>query len=61
MGLVNETVFQFNSEYNLGKDSAKSLMAYCRPAVEKYIFSKVLSLILINVYSYMIKYLQCML
>ncbi len=41
MGLVNDTVHTFNSEYNLGKDSAKSLMTYCRPAVEKYIFSKV--------------------
>ena len=41
MGLVNETVHSFNSEHNLGKESAKSLMHYCRPAVEKYIFSKV--------------------
>ncbi len=41
MGLVNETVFAFNSEYNLGKDTAKSLMPFCRPSVEKYIFSKV--------------------
>jgi hypothetical protein len=41
MGLVNETVFAFNSEYNLGKDTAKTLMPFCRPSVEKYIFSKV--------------------
>jgi hypothetical protein len=41
MGLVNETVHAFNSEYNLGKDTAKGLMPYCRPAVEKYVFSKV--------------------
>jgi hypothetical protein len=40
LGLVNETVFAFNSEYNLGKDTAKSLMPFCRPAVEKYVFSK---------------------
>lgn len=40
MGLVNETVFAFNSEYNLGKDTAKTLMPFCRPSVEKYIFSK---------------------
>ena len=26
MGLVNETVQTFNSEYNLGKDQAKTLM-----------------------------------
>jgi hypothetical protein len=41
MSLANETVHSFNSEYNLGKDEAKSIMQYCRPAVEKYIFSKV--------------------
>lgn len=40
MSLVHETVHAFNSDYNLGKESAKSLMTYCRPAVEKYIFSK---------------------
>jgi hypothetical protein len=41
MGLVAETVHAFNSDYNLGKDTAKSLMPYCRPVVEKYLFSKV--------------------
>jgi hypothetical protein len=41
MELVNETVHAFNSEYNLGKDTAKSLMPFCRPVVEKYLFSKV--------------------
>lgn len=41
MGLVNETVHAFHSEYNLGKETAKGLMPYCRPAVEKYLFSKV--------------------
>ena len=40
MGLVNETVYALNSEYNLDKDTAKSMMPYCRPAVEKYVFSK---------------------
>ena len=40
MGLVNETVHAFHSEYNLGKETAKGLMPYCRPAVEKYVFSK---------------------
>jgi hypothetical protein len=40
MGLVNETVYALNSEYNLGKDTAKSMMPYCRPAVEKYVFGK---------------------
>ena len=41
MGLVDETVHAFNSDYNLGKDTAKGLMPYCRPVVEKYLFSKV--------------------
>lgn len=40
MGLINETVHAFNSEYNLGKETAKTLMPYCRSSVEKYIFSK---------------------
>lgn len=40
MGLVNETVHAFNSEYNLGNDKAKSLMPYARPVVEKYVFGK---------------------
>lgn len=43
IGIINETVFAFNSEYNLGKETAKSLMTHCRPAVEKYIFNKVTS------------------
>jgi hypothetical protein len=47
LGLINETVHAFSSDYNLGKETAKSLMQFCRPAVEKYIFSKV-SLIFIN-------------
>jgi hypothetical protein len=34
MGLINETVHTFTSEYNLGKETAKSLMPFCRPAVE---------------------------
>lgn len=42
--LTNETVRAFHSEYNLGKETAKGLMQYCRPAVEKYIFSKVKSI-----------------
>ena len=41
VGIINETVMAFNSEYNLGKDTAKSLMSHCRPAVEKYLFNKV--------------------
>ena len=41
IGIINETVQAFNSEYNLGKDTGKNLMQYCRPSVEKYIFSKV--------------------
>lgn len=30
----------FNSEYNLGNEHAKGLIIFCRPAVEKYVFSK---------------------
>jgi hypothetical protein len=48
MSLVNETVHTFNSEYNLGKETAKSLMPFCRPAVEQYIFSKVRKIIFRN-------------
>jgi hypothetical protein len=38
--VVNETVQSFNSEYNLGKEVGKDLLHYCRPAVERYIFTK---------------------
>lgn len=38
--VINETVHQFGSDYNLGKEGAKDLMLFCRPAVEKYMFSK---------------------
>ena len=38
--VVNETVLSFNSEYNLGKDVGKDILTYCRPAVERYIFTK---------------------
>ncbi len=41
MGLSDEIVHTFHSDFNLGKDIAKGLMQHCRPAVEKYIFSKV--------------------
>ena len=58
MSVVDETVFAFNSEYNLGKESAKSLIHYCRPAVEKYVFSKVRIKLLMK-HSCMISYLQC--
>ncbi len=59
MGLVNETVFAFNSEYNLGKDTAKTLMPFCRPSVEKYIFSKVRNQYFYNSISYMINFSRC--
>ena len=48
MGLIQETVASFNSEYNLGKETAKGLMTFCRPSVEKYVFSKVINLFPIN-------------
>ena len=40
IAVVNETVQSFNSEYNFGKDVGKDILTYCRPAVERYIFSK---------------------
>lgn len=60
MGLVNETVHAFHSEYNLGKDTAKGLMPYCRPAVEKYVFSKVIAIYFLNnIHSCTINCLRC--
>ncbi len=41
IAVINETVSSFGSQYNLGKDGAKELIVFCRPAVEKYMFSKV--------------------
>jgi hypothetical protein len=38
--VVNETVMSFESEYNLGKETGKDLLQYCRLAVERYFFSK---------------------
>jgi len=38
--VVNETVMCFESEYNLGKETGKDLLQYCRMAVERYFFSK---------------------
>jgi hypothetical protein len=38
--VVNETVMCFESEYNLGKETGKDLLQYCRLAVERYFFSK---------------------
>lgn len=40
IAVVNETVQSFNSEYNFGKDVGKDILTYCRPAVERYVFSK---------------------
>ena len=61
MEVINETVLSFNSEYNLGKETAKSLMHFCRPSVEKYIFAKVHIFYSLNVkFSFTISCLQCM-
>ena len=38
--VVNETVNSFNSEYNLGKEMGKDMLFYCRPTVERYLFSR---------------------
>ena len=38
--VVNETVHSLNSEFNLGKEVGKDMLHYSRPAVERYLFSK---------------------
>jgi len=40
MGVVNETVKSFFAQYNYGKSGTKDFMIYCRPSVEKYVFSR---------------------
>ncbi|MDR3549471.1 MAG: hypothetical protein P4M11_14600 [Candidatus Pacebacteria bacterium] len=37
---VQETVKAFYQQYNYGKTGTKDLMQYCRPSVERYMFSK---------------------
>ena len=39
INLINETVKSFFQQHNYGNTSTKGLMMYCRPSVEKYIFS----------------------
>jgi len=39
MDLINETVKSFFQQHNYGNSSMKGFMMYCRPSVEKYIFS----------------------
>lgn len=40
MQIVNETITCFESQYNLGKETSKEILVFCRPAVERYIFGK---------------------
>jgi len=40
MMIANETVHSFESEYNFGKEMGKDILIFCRPAVERYFFSK---------------------
>ena len=40
MTVVNETVKSFFQQYNYGKTGTKDFMIYCRPSVEKFVFSK---------------------
>lgn len=43
---VEETVDSLFSHYNYGRSSAEKIMVYCRPSVEKFIYSKLLSQLL---------------
>ena len=38
--MINETVAAFYKDFNIGSTDKKSLMHRCRPAVERYLFSK---------------------
>ncbi|CAG9312208.1 unnamed protein product [Blepharisma stoltei] len=40
---VEETVDSLFSHYNYGRSSTEKIMVYCRPSVEKYIYSKLMS------------------
>lgn len=40
--LVNEVTETFFADFNYGKAETKQMMPYCRIAVEKFIFDKVL-------------------
>ena len=40
IGIINETVKGFFKQYNYGKSDTKDFMIYCRPSVERFVFSK---------------------
>lgn len=44
--LVEETVEALFSHFNFGKANTERMMHYCRPAVEKYVYGKVMAHIL---------------
>lgn len=39
--IVNETVNAFYHQYNFGRSEKTYLMKFCRPSVEKFVFSQV--------------------
>ena len=45
MRFIEETVSSFHCYFNFGKSKTEKLLAFCQPAVEKYIFNKVYSLL----------------
>jgi hypothetical protein len=48
-GVVESTIDSLFCNYNYGKKNTEKVMIYCRPAVEKYIYTKLISG-LMNIY-----------
>ena len=48
-GIVESTIDSLFCHYNYGKKTTEKVMIYCRPAVEKYIYTKLISN-LMNIY-----------
>ena len=40
-GKIEETIAALFSHYNFGKTNSEKVMQFCRPAVERFIFSRV--------------------
>jgi len=44
--LVNEITETFFADFNYGKSETKQMMPYCRISVEKYVFDKVIVILI---------------
>ena len=42
---IEETIAALFSHYNFGKTNSEKVMQFCRPAVERFIFSRVHSVL----------------